>query len=423
MTAAEPARDDAEPNAVRRHRARIDAINAARERQRDLRRQRVRGAALQQPLREIDASLQRRAIAILCLAASHGLTPKRIARAIGVPLALLRRWQRQHELRCQRGRDAGAGPERTCLGRPPLPEPPELVRAMRHLCVLFGPALGARDLHRDFPDASWRTCLALTHACRRELRDQLRDARLRTCTWTTPGTVWAADVWKPDAPVDGEFPYILDVRDLASGHIIASEPLHRADAESVGAVFERLYRHLGAPLVCKTDNGSEFTGDGAWQVHHRHGVEQLRAPPELPSYNGACEAGHGSIRFRAELLARRDGTPGDWSLNHLAGARDWANDRIDPKTGSCPSRRFDGRLRVSEPQRIAFRQAVLVNRERRVEQLRAAARDGRRAISIDQPGVARWAIAKALRDLDYLTHRSAPIHQPIPWLDASPISL
>lgn len=98
----------------------------------------------------------------------------------------------------------------------------------------------------------------VTRQCRMELRDQLRDSYIRSCIWTTPGTVWAADVWMPDAPIDGQFRYVLDVRDLASGCLVASEPLERNTADAVGAVFDRLYRRFGAPLVCKTDNGSEL---------------------------------------------------------------------------------------------------------------------------------------------------------------------
>ena len=74
--------------------------------------------------------------------------------------------------------------------------------------------------------------------------------------------------------------------------------------------YERLYAIYGAPLVLKTDNGVEFTGDGAPEAHRRWGVLQLLSPPYLSSYNGACEEGHGSIPYRAELLARRDGRAG-----------------------------------------------------------------------------------------------------------------
>lgn len=383
----------------------------------------MRGAAAQHPVRACDAGLRRRGLALFAVGRRRGLVRADIASAIGVPPDMLARWQREHDAGCARPRTDGEPAPATCLGRPPLPEPPALVRAMVHLCHLFGPGMGHRDLHRDFPDASWRTCLAITQRCRRELRDQLRDSRAIACLWTTPGTVWAADVWVPDAPIDGQFRYVLDVRDLASGFLVASEPLDNKEAATIGAVFDRLYRQFGAPLVCKTDNGSEFTGAGSWEVHHRYGVEQLLSPVELPSYNGACEAGHGSVRYRAELLARRDGRPGDWSLNHLAGARDWANDLIEARRPVPPSLRFQHRARIAPEQRLAFRHAVLANKDRRWSELQRQASAARRHLDISSPSITRPAIASALRDLGYLNHRSVPIRQPIPWLNTGNISL
>ena len=373
-------------------------------------------------MRDLEERLRRRACALVRVGHSHGWRPGAIARSIGVDPDLVAAWERERTGRL--GRDAAslqlvAKP----LGRTPLPEPPALVRAMRHLCHVFGPALGARSLQCDFPDASWRTCLAITQQCRRELRDQLRDSRAHALTWTTAGTVWAADVWKPDSPIDGQFRYVLDVRDLATGFLVASEPLEHANADTVGAVLDRLYRQFGAPLVIKTDNGSEFVGAGSWEVHHRYGVEQLLSPVELPSYNGACEAGHGSIRYRAELLARRDGRPGDWSLNHLAGARDWANDLVESRRPIPASVRFAARQEIGDQQRMDFRRAVLANKQRRCDDLRQRATHGRRTITIAQPSITRPAIADALRDLGYLTHRSVPIRQPIPWLKTGDISL
>lgn len=383
----------------------------------------MRGAAAQEPVRAVEAGLRRRALALLVVGLRRGLRRTAVARGIGVPPDLLARWQHEHDTGCARPRTSSGPPLRSSLGRPPLSEPPALVRAMVHLCHLFGPGMGHRDLHRDYPDASWRTCLAITSHCRRELRDQLRDSRTSACIWTTPGTVWAADIWEPDAPIDGQFRYVLDVRDLASGFLVASEPLEDKEADTVGAVVDRLYRHRRAPLVFKTDNGPEFTGAGSWEVHHRYGVEQLLSPVELPSYNGACEAGHGSIRYRAELLARRDGRPGDWSLNHVAGARDWANDLVEARRPVPPSQRFEHRADITAEQRLAFRRAVLANKERRWSELQQQTSTARRHLNISSPSITRPAIASALRDLGYLNHRSVPIRQPIPWLKSGAISL
>ena len=413
-----------EPRSVARHLYRMDDITTARGRAALLRRRRVRGAEAQQPVRELEARFRRRALAMLVIGRRRGLRRATVARSLGLTPAMLARWQDEHDERCRRAEAAPSpAPAPASLGRPPLPEPPDLLRSMRNLCRLFGPALGAKDLHRDFPDASWRTCYAITYQCRGELRDQLRECRALACLWSTPGTVWAADLWKPEASLEGDFPCVLDVRDLATGFLVTSEPLEDASAASVGAAFDRLYRHFGAPLVCKTDNGGEFTGEGSWEVHHRYGVEQLLSPIYLPSYNGACEAGHGSMRYRTELLARRDGRPGDWSLNHLAGARDWANDHVDDQRPTSARQRFDNRPRVSNEERVAFRHAVHVNQQRRYDELRQCVNEKGRVIALSDSSITRPAIARALRDLGYLTHRSVPIRQPILHLKTGSVSL
>jgi hypothetical protein len=217
---------------------------------------------------------------------------------------------------------------------------------MRHHLAVFGPGVGTRELHHEFPDVSYRDCATIAWNFRKDLKAQIEDCTMTACTWTTPGTVWAADVWQPAVPVAGLYPYILDVRDLASGYLIERMPLERATAEAVSGTIERLYETLGAPLVIKIDNGSEFVGDGSEAMHDRWGVEMLRSPSYLPSYDGACEAGHGSIRYRAEMLARRDGSPGHWTLDHLEGARNWANDLLTPQRGTKPSDRFAARAPI-----------------------------------------------------------------------------
>jgi transposase InsO family protein len=296
---------------------------------------------------------------------------------------------------------------------------------MRHHLAVFGPAIGARELKAEFPDASWWECETIAWRFRHDLRRLVHSCTMLSCTWTTPGTVWAADVWQPAQPIEGIYGYVLDVRDLGSGCIIESMPLERCTAQAVSATIERLYATYGAPLVLKTDNGSEFTGDGAPDLHRRWGVQQLLSPPYLPSYNGACEAGHGSIRYRAEMLARRDGCPGQWTLNHLEGGRCWANDLTSQEGGVTHGDQFAHRAPISQEQRDQFVRIVQLEWSQRWHDLSIAAEKQRRTIVLTnvQATVSRAAISAALRDLGYLTTRSVPIRQPIPYAKASDISL
>jgi hypothetical protein len=43
--------------------------------------------------------------------------------------------------------------------------------------------------------------------------------------WQHPGTVWAMDHAEPHRPIDGRWPRILAVRDLASGYQVAWLPV------------------------------------------------------------------------------------------------------------------------------------------------------------------------------------------------------
>jgi hypothetical protein len=362
----------------------------------------------------MEASLRRRALAAVRRGTAAGDDITHIAALMGVEPHLLREWQRRHDDAFAQ-RAATKPPPRSALGRTAFEVSPALARRMRHHLAVFGPGIGAPSLKAEFPDASYRACAAFAGDFRRELRGLLHSCDAMACTWTVPGLVWAADVWKPKNPIEGIYPYVLDVRDLATGFMVASYAIERADAQTIGAIMALLYELYDPPLVLKTDNGSEFTGEEAWMVNQAYGVEQLCSPPELPSYNGACEAGHGSIRFRAELLARRDGRPSRWTLNHLEGAKDWTNDLIDPDTSLSASQRFENRGPISASLRQSFRDAVAAEQVVRWDELAATASEQGRTIISTASRIARQAISAALKAFGYLVTRRVPIRQGIPY--------
>jgi hypothetical protein len=201
----------------------------------------------------MEAALRRRALAALRRGIQAGDALQDICAALGIDRARLRDWQRHHDARVAKGTRAPA------LGRKPRECTEHTWTAMRHHLALFGPGLGARELRLEFPDASYWDCESAAWMFRRELRWFFNRCTMTACTWNVPGSVWAADVWQPDQPVEGCYPYILDVRDLATGYMIESMPLKHCTAALVTGTLERLYRIHGAPLVLKTDNGVEFT--------------------------------------------------------------------------------------------------------------------------------------------------------------------
>ena len=76
--------------------------------------------------------------------------------------------------------------------------------------------------------------------------------------WMVSGSVWAMDFKKAPLPVDGVYPWILVVRDLASGNLLLSIPVTAETARVVFHALTMLFKQCGKPLVIKSDNGSAF---------------------------------------------------------------------------------------------------------------------------------------------------------------------
>jgi transposase InsO family protein len=360
-------------------------------------------------VRAAEAAIRRHVCVLGRLARWHGMRRDDLAIRLGIDVDTQLTWER--EIDRQR---AGHAPPAS-LGARPLTCVPAVAARVRHQIAIYGPAIGARTLKPEFPDVSYRDLERIVRGCRGQLVQALRSCVATVCTWTVPGTVWAADYWEADAPIDDQFRWVLDVRDLATGYHIAAVPCEHADADTTIAVFTGLFLTCGAPLVFKTDNGSHFSDDGVREFLDRQGVELLLSPVEMPQYNGACEAGHGRIKVRAEILARREGTPGRWTCNHLEAARTWANALTSRYRPGCAYDRWHARAPIPASERERLRRVVEADcNTRRIEIAEALAR-GARSSTIAVDAMVRHAIVHALRVLSYLTTRSMPIRQPIPY--------
>ena len=241
---------------------------------------------------------------------------------------------------------------------------------------------------------------------RREIEDLLARYRrlwwrrsetlVQVLTWTKAGTVWAIDFTRPPQPVDGIYPYILAVRDLASGCQLAALPCDLESAFVAVAALASLFREHGRPLVIKSDNGSAFISAEMADLLESHGVILLLSPPHTPRYNGACEAGIGSVKTRAHHIAAVHNRPGEWTCDDVEAARMQANETARPQghLGPTPSTIWEAREAVGEAERHAFGETV-----RRVEP------DARKELGLPQTGplgrrdaaaVARISITRAL---------------------------
>lgn len=200
----------------------------------------------------------------------------------------------------------------------------------------LGPATGLPTLRDCFPSMA-----------RAELEDLLRRYRRvwqlrhhhapRVLRWLTPGAVWAMDYSEAPALIDGLHPYLLSVRDLASGMQLLWLPVERPDADHAIRALRSLFANHGAPLVLKTDNGSPFGADQTQNFLTQSEVKSLFSPPRVPRYNGAAEAGIGSLKTRTERHAERAGHPGLWTLEDVDYALDEANATARPRGDDGPT--------------------------------------------------------------------------------------
>lgn len=303
-----------------------------------------------------------------------------------------------------------AGKPAAPLGAPALMATPKERQEISDFLDLWGHTLGVPTLQEHFPGLPKRELARHIHLHRFR---RYRDDRLQSycaCTWTQLGAVWAIDYTEPPVPIDGEFRYLLCVRDLASGCQLAGLPCHHADADTTVAALVRLFAEHGTPLVLKSDNGSHFTADVVRDLLRQQGVTLLLSPPETPRYNGACEAGLGAIKTRTHHLAARDGDPATWTCNQVEAARLQAN-RIDvARVGSTPEQRFASRSPIADAERQLFLEAVTTCSQQRWD-------DAVRTNQLPRPSfdvIRRRATTDALLGIGLLQLRRRPVRQPLP---------
>jgi transposase InsO family protein len=225
-----------------------------------------------------------------------------------------------------------------------------------------GPTTGVPTLRED-PDFTRAELADLVVRYRHVYRERNAEL-LHVLKWQVPGRVWAMDFAEPslrDAPrslppIDGLYPYLLAVRDLASGCTLAWLPVCEATAETVQRLLHDLFRIFGAPLVLKSDNGGHFRADCLRAFLADAGVEQLFSPPHFPRYNGSIEATIGSLKTRTEQHAAALGRPAIWTTADVNAARLLANKAIDPKRRRAPTPDETWALRsaISPTNAIAF---------------------------------------------------------------------
>jgi len=351
-----------------------------------------RGPACQQPRRQAEHQARHVILDFRNRAARLGITSPDAARRLGVAPRTLRNWQ-------QRSREGQLTPYPR--GRPVRRSPRPLRNQVVQLLSLIGPNFGVPSLQAVFPTMP-----------RSELDDMLRRFRrvwqyqnqrlIHRLHWHRSGTVWAADHLQPDRPVDGKYPYVLSVRDLASHYQLAWQPVPDVGAETTAAVLSSLFWEHGPPLVFKTDNGSGFIGQRAGDLLAAWGILHLSNPGATPQYNGSCEAAGGSHKKTTNDQAALTGHPGRWTSENLRRARMMRNRLGRPwgHRGPTPQEAWQRRKPITPPQRSQLN--TTVDRYRQEERTQRGIPDEAVLGNAAQASVDRVAISRALQQHGYL---------------------
>jgi transposase InsO family protein len=206
---------------------------------------------------------------------------------------------------------------------------------------------------------------------------------------------------------------MLAVRDLASGRQLLWLPVEDPVAGEVAGALASLFAMHGAPLVLKSDNGSPFCAGSTRALLDAFGVIALFSPPRTPRYNGAAEAGIGSLKTRTETHAVRQGRPGWWTWDDVAAAQAEANATARPQgpSGPTPDESWNARRPVLPAERRLFQDSVdrLRTQERTDNPLTPEG-----PLSPSQEAIVeRRAVRRALEERGYLLHSRRRLPLPI----------
>lgn len=282
------------------------------------------------------------------------------------------------------------------------------------MCLAFlGPEVGIPTLEWIFPHVSRSVLTDLRQRYRRLARLELRSL-LHVLIWHRVGAVWAADFAKPPLPIDGLYKRIFNVRDLASGEQLMAMPVYDETAATVIKMLEILLHWCGIPLVLKVDNGSAFIAHEVRDWARDHGIHLLYSPPQTPAYNGAIEAGTGSIETRAFHQAARHGRPWEWTCDDVASARLQANETARPRgrNGPTPDEAWTKLEPISDGERATF--DAVYRRHEATERQQRGVQDGVQLQRAQQASIDRVALGRALIECGFLSFRRRRITPRIP---------
>jgi transposase InsO family protein len=309
------------------------------------------GDGNQSSRRELERQVRQRALDLTDRWADLGVGPDQAAQGIGVSPRTLRHW-RAENIRLVSDRPV------PLLGRPRADSGAEQQQTVLDHLRDVGAGLSVPALRVQFPEMARAELDRLAKGYRKLWRQENRRP-LHVLHWQRPGSVWAMDFAEAPALIDGRYPYLLAVRDLASGKQLLWQPVLATTAEVVHAELAPLFQAFGAPWVLKSDNGPAFRADESKRLLRQWGVFALFSPPHLPSYNGAIEAAIGSLKTRTDRLAALAGQL-LWTSDLVEAARLEANTTARPRRlqGATPDQVWNARPPLAAEGRENFGAAV-----------------------------------------------------------------
>lgn len=371
-----------------------------------------RGRPWQTPARRLAAVVRQHALAFTAWLQEQGRHLPAAAAWLTLVPRTLRSWQQ------------GAGDDGAWLlplGRPLQRAAVAQRNEVLALLAETGPGATLATLRTAFPHVSRADLADLLTRYRRLWRRHHTQVP-HVLHWREPGRVWAIDFAQPPALIEDRYGYLLAVRDLASGQQLAWWPVEAPTAAAAQEVLAWLFAVAGAPLVLKSDNGSAFAAAALRDFLAAAGVEALFSPPGWPMYNGAIEAGIGSLKARTDAHAARHGRPGHWTWDDLSAAHWEANTqaRSPDLAGQSPEATWAQRRPPSAAERAAFQATAARCRPQAQAELE---------LPWDEPlneyqsrRVSRLALQRALVEHGYLLFTRRRIPLPIPAAKTANIS-
>lgn len=361
-----------------------------------------RNDAHQQPQRQLERDVRGNVVQVVSEIMDQGHTLTEAAELLNLYPRTLRHWQA----------DLRDPLPVHILGRPlqraSVQERNEVIDVLDHL----GPATSVATLRDCFPFLARAELEDILFRYRR-VWQKLNTHAVHCLRWPIPGRVWAIDFAEPPRPIDGLHPYLLAVRDLASHQQLLWLPVPNFTAVTARNALAFLFILHGAPLVLKMDNGPAFLDGDTQKLLTPWGVIPLFSPPYMPRYNGAIEAGIGSLKTRTERQASLQGHPDQWSADDVATAQAEANATARPhgERGPTPDKLWQERSVITQAERDRFQTSV--DHHRNLVRLEEGVSAEEPLTSWELRSLDRKAVRRALVELGYLVFRRRRIPLPI----------